>query len=450
MASYDPTSTSAPLSPAEWLRKLVRDNKPINFVDFVNDLGLWHEEDAHNEYTALLSTTTLQLQLRAALSNQYERWRRNQGKEFWASRAISSQLSLSVKRTAVGLISESERVISRRLSGGCVEDEGGNKDMSLSSTQKARMDPAATATSSSGSAAASSTHKRKAAESACSSSRMKKAVHGPAKPIRMFFVDPNTFPTIIYTLSGDNIGVAFRKLQKYGAVLANDPSNKVTVGNMSCFLALNYIWDTSFDMDLKKRTSQLIYEQLLQPKSSFTSSHVLLMHDLEQELEEGRIQRAAESDDELGNEIEFQVIWANKAAQGSRERRKEFGREGLRPDFQIIKKGIPVLYMEAKPLGSTTEQEYLSDRWKLANLAKDELDACYRKHIRLPFMTIIQIYGRKMVIHTMSLQHGIYHLSQQFQVYIPCACDDGAAIRPCLSALYSVKAWLEELALPPA
>lgn len=307
---------------------------------------------------------------------------------------------------------------------------------------------------------------------------------------QLFFVDPNTFPTIIYTLSGDNIGVAFRKLQKYGAVLANDPSNKVTVGNMSCFLALNYIWDTSFDMDLKKRTSQLIYEQLLQPKSSFTSSHVLLMHDLEQELEEGRIQRAAESDDELGNEIvdiyralkgvlpktsfpfgnddedtfvhmmlhsmlsivfqEFQVIWANKAAQGSRERRKEFGREGLRPDFQIIKKGIPVLYMEAKPLGSTTEQEYLSDRWKLANLAKDELDACYRKHIRLPFMTIIQIYGRKMVIHTMSLQHGIYHLSQQFQVYIPCACDDGAAIRPCLSALYSVKAWLEELALPPA
>lgn len=95
----------------------------------------------------------------------------------------------------------------------------------------------------------------------------------------------------------------------------------------------------------------------------------------------------------------FQTIWANKAAKGSTERRKEYGKEGLRPDFQIIKNGVPVLYMEVKPLGSTTEQEYLSDRWKLTNMAKDELDACYRKHIRLSFMTVC---GRDQFLHSES------------------------------------------------
>lgn len=260
--------------------------------------------------------------------------------------------------------------------------------------------------------------------------------------------------------------------------------------NVGYFLALNYIWDTSFDLGLKQRTSQLVRDQFSRPKFNFTRDHVLLMHDLEQELEEGDIQRTAASHDQLGNELVdiyralnrelpvtsfpfdeidgedtfvhktlhsifstvfkgFHIRWANKAARGSRERRKEDKKEGLRPDYQVLKNDVPLLYLEVKSLASTTEQEYLRDRWKLANMAKDELDASYHKHIRLPFMTVIQIFGRKMEVHTITLQHGIYHMSQQFRVHVPCGRDDGAAIQPCLRALYSIKAWLDEVVLPP-
>ncbi|KAG0218071.1 hypothetical protein BGX31_011701 [Mortierella sp. GBA43] len=184
---------------------------------------------------------------------------------------------------------------------------------------------------------------------------------------------------------------------------------------------------------LKQRTSQLVRDQFSRPKFNFTRDHVLLMHDLEQELEEGDIQRTAASHDQLGNELVdiyralnrelpvtsfpfdeidgedtfvhktlhsifstvfkgFHIRWANKAARGSRERRKEDKKEGLRPDYQVLKNDVPLLYLEVKSLASTTEQEYLRDRWKLANMAKDELDASYHKHIRLPFMTVIQIF----------------------------------------------------------
>ncbi|KAF9344858.1 hypothetical protein BGX34_005266, partial [Mortierella sp. NVP85] len=285
---------------------------------------------------------------------------------------------------------------------------------------------------------------------------------------------------MIYSLGKDDVGAAFKKLQKDGATLANNLAVKATLENLPCFLAVNYIWDTTSDIGLDKATLRLVSEQHRRPKYMFAGSHVLLMCELEQELAANDIQRTAEDDDLLGKEIVdifralkkdlpqtsypftendgedsfvhrvlhtllttvfdgFRTVWANKAAAGSRERRKEDGKEGLRPDFQVFRNDVPVLYLEAKPLESTTANEYLADRWKLANLAKDELNACYRKHISLPYMTIIQVYGRKLEVHTMTLQNGIYHMFQQFHVYVPCARDDGAAIRPCLTALYSVK-----------
>ncbi|KAF9997879.1 hypothetical protein BGZ65_006562 [Modicella reniformis] len=228
-----------------------------------------------------------------------------------------------------------------------------------------------------------------------------------------------------------------KKKRQPSATLPSQPSSQsqygatLTLDNLHCFLAVNYIWDNSFDIGLKTTIS----EQLSQPKNSRYLPRA----------EEGstkdvfpvRKRRWRRYFCAQGASLyvinSVHTIWSNKTATGSRERRKKDGKEGLRPDFQVIKNGIAMLYLEVKPPESTTEQEYLGDRWKLANLVKDELNACYQKHIRLPFMTVIQIYGRKMEVHTISLQYGIYHMSKQFQVYVPCARDDGAAI------LYSVK-----------
>ncbi|KAK3823488.1 MAG: hypothetical protein J3Q66DRAFT_143685 [Benniella sp.] len=308
-------------------------------------------------------------------------------------------------------------------------------------------------------------------------------------PLVPFHVDPDGFPTLTYSFGKDNVGVAFRNLQRDGAILANDLAKKVTLENLHCFLAVNFIWDTSSDIGLKSSTVRAISEQLCLPKFVFTKSHLLLMYNLEQELATGCIQQTASSRDELGKDIidmftalkkelpktsysfgnddgedtfvhsvlhsmvstvfqGFKITWANKTATGSKLRRKDDGKEGLRPNCQVIKNGVRVLYIEVKPLESTTESEYLADRWKLANLAKDELDACYRRHIQLPFMTIVQVYGRKLEVYTVSLRNGIYHMHQQHQGYVPCARDDGASIRPYLSALYSIKNWLAKLDLP--
>ncbi|KAF9085756.1 hypothetical protein BGX27_003365 [Mortierella sp. AM989] len=49
------------------------------------------------------------------MSTQYETWKRNDGKEFWATRAIKSSLSMTAKRTAVGIISKSEGIINSNL-----------------------------------------------------------------------------------------------------------------------------------------------------------------------------------------------------------------------------------------------------------------------------------------------------------------------------------------------
>ena len=52
-----------------------------------------------------------------AAINDYETWQRNDGKEFWASRAVTSQLSMAAKRTAVGIISKGEGIIETELGG---------------------------------------------------------------------------------------------------------------------------------------------------------------------------------------------------------------------------------------------------------------------------------------------------------------------------------------------
>ncbi|KAF9083170.1 hypothetical protein BGX27_004229, partial [Mortierella sp. AM989] len=42
-----------------------------------------------------------------------------------------------------------------------------------------------------------------------------------------------------------------------------------------------------------------------------------------------------------------------------------------------------------------------------------------------------------------------YHFHQQFQVYVPRACDDAGTVRACLQALFNAKSWLQGLRLPP-
>ncbi|KAI8594291.1 hypothetical protein EDD21DRAFT_393827 [Dissophora ornata] len=50
------------------------------------------------------------LKMQTMLASQYEIWLRNNGAEFWAKRNLSSQISITTKRTATEVVSETEHV----------------------------------------------------------------------------------------------------------------------------------------------------------------------------------------------------------------------------------------------------------------------------------------------------------------------------------------------------
>ena len=89
----------------------------------------------------------------------------------------------------------------------------------------------------------------------------------------------------------------------------------------------------------------------------------------------------------------FDLEWANLHVDGSFARRTIDGEQGLRPDLQLKRRGKALLYLEVKPPGpSYREATYLADKWKLFNLAKDEIDRCLRQHFLLPFV-VVQVFG---------------------------------------------------------
>ncbi|KAF9176900.1 hypothetical protein BGZ50_009468 [Haplosporangium sp. Z 11] len=325
--------------------------------------------------------------------------------------------------------------------------------------------------------------------SSSSSLKASKKTSATALMPKSFFLDPKMIARTTYIVGKEDIGEAFYKFQLYGVELANDLSTKATMATLPCFLALNAIWDTSIDLDITSASAKRIQSMLHKPTYVFSPSCMLLMCSLDQELGRGSIEQIASMDDPVQTDIvdifrslrndlpptyfpfndkdgedsfvhkslhalfstifcNYDKKWANKEARGSKERREGNGKEGLRPDLQIQKNGQTILFLEVKPPGGA-ESTYLADQWKLANLAKDEPNACFRKNIRLPFITTIQVFGHKMMIHTMTLRNGVYHFHQHHRVYVPRARDDAGCLRACLQALYSVKAWLQNLDLPP-
>ncbi|KAF9089943.1 hypothetical protein BGX27_002376 [Mortierella sp. AM989] len=111
-------------TPLQWYTVRSTTKKQLNFPDFVVTLGYWQQKDADDAYRTLLSFSEVRERVRKAMSNQYETWQNNDGKEFWATRAIKSSLSMTAKRAAVGIISKSEVIINSNLAEDGATDSG--------------------------------------------------------------------------------------------------------------------------------------------------------------------------------------------------------------------------------------------------------------------------------------------------------------------------------------
>ncbi|KAF9346304.1 hypothetical protein BGX34_004045 [Mortierella sp. NVP85] len=242
-----------------------------------------------------------------------------------------------------------------------------------------------------------------------------------------------------------DIGQAFYEFQKVGVALVNDSGARASMDNLACFMAANYIWDTSVRMKLPVHIHERIKTTLTLSAFEFSDELNVLLCNLET-LVDGNILQEAPKDEALSENItifkqlyDMAKVWSNEAADGSRERRKNDGKEGLRPDLQVFINKQAVL--EVKPASNMTEPTYLSDKWKVVHLAKDELDLSLKKHIRLPYTVAIQVFGHKMEVCTIRQQCGIHVLYRHLQVYVR-GRDDGGSLRACLRALFSVKAWM--------
>ncbi|KAF9962896.1 hypothetical protein BGZ65_007290 [Modicella reniformis] len=147
---------------------------------------------------------------------------------------------------------------------------------------------------------------------------------------------------------------------------------------------------------------------------------------------------------------DFKLDWANSHSIGSKARRQPEGGEGKRPDLQITRKGHTIATLEIKPPSFDRRSNvYLSDRWKLASLAKDALDVQLRLNVDLPFHAAIQVFGHRMEINTMTLHQGVYHFHCVHHVYLPRARDDVGTVCNTIRALLSVEAWLDKFEFPP-
>ncbi|KAI1313035.1 hypothetical protein EDD11_002740 [Mortierella claussenii] len=103
-------SESDNLSAVDWYNRTIKRKKEISFPDFVHTFNYYSEQDAHNAFTSLISSSLIPQRVRTALVSHYNIWRRNSGAEFWASRNLSSQISITTKRTATEVVSGTEHI----------------------------------------------------------------------------------------------------------------------------------------------------------------------------------------------------------------------------------------------------------------------------------------------------------------------------------------------------
>ncbi|ORZ28597.1 hypothetical protein BCR41DRAFT_382590 [Lobosporangium transversale] len=73
------------------------------------------EKDAHAAFSALISVTDISKRIRTRLQSDYDVWQRNNGDEYWASVAVSAQVSISTKRTAKELALGGEHIAKKLI-----------------------------------------------------------------------------------------------------------------------------------------------------------------------------------------------------------------------------------------------------------------------------------------------------------------------------------------------
>ncbi|KAG0228578.1 hypothetical protein BGX31_006548 [Mortierella sp. GBA43] len=107
----------------EWLSDRFKNGKSVTMPQFVNRFAFTNENDAHQAFSALLSSTRISRVKRKRLDTEYGVWRRNHGKKFWSSMSASTQIKISMDKAAEYLSQGGEHVIKTEVQGFIQDDD---------------------------------------------------------------------------------------------------------------------------------------------------------------------------------------------------------------------------------------------------------------------------------------------------------------------------------------
>ncbi|KAG0302966.1 hypothetical protein BGZ98_007100, partial [Dissophora globulifera] len=153
----------------------------------------------------------------------------------------------------------------------------------------------------------------------------------------------------------------------------------------------NIIWDTDFGLDLTSATMKQILNALTKPQFKFVREDQLLLLDLEGDLK-AVTRQPCTGDNELQDALIhiFHSSWNGRIC---------MQKDCENADKVTATRDCDQTYSSStnvKPSGpDQQEPHYLADKWKLHNLAKDEIDRNMRQHLDVPFIVIIQVFAHR-------------------------------------------------------
>jgi len=117
----------------EWLSDRVKNRKSVTMPQFVNRFAFTNENDAHQAFSALLSSTEISREKQKRLEMEYGVWRRNHEKKFWSSRMASTQIKTSMDKAAEHLSQGGEHVIKTEVQRFIQDDDFSHTEVCITS-----------------------------------------------------------------------------------------------------------------------------------------------------------------------------------------------------------------------------------------------------------------------------------------------------------------------------
>ncbi|KAG0267989.1 hypothetical protein BGZ95_002669 [Linnemannia exigua] len=229
---------------------------------------------------------------------------------------------------------------------------------------------------------------------------------------------------VMLTMTGFDVGAAFRRLQEEAVPFVNDESLKVSVKKLYLMMSADSIWDTTERLPGMSADAHRSILSEIKPKViRFSTEEICLFLDLSHELATtGRVRsRALETDHE----------------------------DDLLQLFQDLSKKLSPLALSSvadnedtyshAPKDDNSTRFYIQDKWALTSLAKDTIDLHLREQRTITSIYCLQVFGYQLAIFELRFQAGIYLWIEIGTGYLPRDKNDTHCLIRCMELLNTLK-----------